>query len=113
MGSGSEIAAASGSPPAPEEGCLLCTAERLTTWHFEDEECWVADCVVCSTPMIVWRTHGLPAAEAERELLARLERVAEERYGPGGYWIDPNRRRIPDHWHAHARPEGGFFGRPA
>jgi hypothetical protein len=36
--------------------------------------------------------------------------VAEERYGPGGYWIDPNRRRIPDHWHAHARPEGGFFG---
>ena len=25
------------------------------------------------------------------------------------WWIDPERRRIPDHWHAHARPGGGFF----
>ena len=29
--------------------------------------------------------------------------------GVEGYWIDPKRRRIPDHWHAHARPAGGFF----
>ena len=95
--------------PAPEV-CLLCSAERLTDWHFEDEQCWVADCVVCSTPMIVWRTHGLPDAELERALLDRLEAVAAERYGDGGYWVDPQRRRIPDHWHAHARPQGGFFG---
>ena len=26
-----------------------------------------------------------------------------------GFWIDGERRRIPDHWHAHARPAGGFF----
>ena len=51
------------------EGCLLCTAERVTPWHFEDEECWVADCLVCSTPMIVWRVHGLPEPELERERL--------------------------------------------
>ena len=88
--------------------CLLCQAERMTAWHYEDDECWVADCVVCATPMIVWRPHGLPEADVEQELLDRLGAVAAERY-PDGYWIDGERRRIPDHWHAHARPEGGFF----
>jgi hypothetical protein len=91
------------------QGCLLCTAERITPWLFEDEECWVAECMVCATPMIMWRTHGLPDAELETTLLAQLERVAAERYGDAGYWVDAERRRIPDHWHAHARPAGGFF----
>jgi len=89
--------------------CLLCRAEHVTDWHFEDDECWVADCLVCATPMIVWRAHGLPDATGEARLLSRLERVAAARYGDVGYWIDPERRRIPDHWHAHARPAGGFF----
>ena len=31
------------------DGCLLCRAEHVTTWHFEDDECWVADCLVCAT----------------------------------------------------------------
>ncbi len=69
----------------------------------------MADCVVCATPMIVWRPHGLPDPEVEERLLARLEEVAAMRYGIEGYWVDPERRRIPDHWHAHARPAGGFF----
>jgi hypothetical protein len=89
--------------------CLLCRAERVSAWHFEDDECWVADCLVCATPMVVWRTHGLPDPHDEARLLSHLERIAVERYGDGGYWIDPERRRIPDHWHAHARPAGGFF----
>ena len=59
--------------------------------------------------MVVWRTHGVPAEVVEAALLAHLDRIATERYGTNGYWIDPERRRIPDHWHAHARPEGGFF----
>ena len=58
--------------------------------------------------MIVWRAHGLPGEEVERALLTRLETVAAARY-PDGFWIDAERRRIPDHWHAHARPSGGFF----
>jgi hypothetical protein len=41
--------------------------------------------------------------------MARLETIAAERYGDQGYWIDPERRRIPDHWHVHARPSGEFF----
>jgi hypothetical protein len=59
--------------------------------------------------MVVWRTHGLPDGNLEAMLLRVLERVAGERYGTDGFWIDPERRRIPDHWHAHARPAGGFF----
>ena len=91
------------------DACLLCSAERLTSWHLEDEDCWIADCTVCMTPMIVWRTHGLPDPDLETALLGRLERVAAARYGEEGFWVDPERRRIPDHWHAHARPAGGFF----
>jgi hypothetical protein len=92
-----------------DEACLLCTAERVTEWHLEDDQCWVADCVVCMTPMIVWRTHGLPGPELEASLLGRLGRIAAARYGDDGYYVDAERRRIPDHWHAHARPAGGFF----
>jgi hypothetical protein len=92
-----------------DEDCLLCSAERVTDRLSEDDVCWIADCLVCMTPMIVWRTHGLPDPELEASMVERLERVAAARYGDGGYYVDPERRRIPDHWHAHARPAGGFF----
>src|SRR3990170_1478246 len=84
------------------DDCQLCSADRVTPWLHEDDECWVAECLVCRTPMVVWRTHGLPDADLEATLLARLERIAGDRYGRDGFWIDPERRRIPDHWHAHA-----------
>ena len=89
--------------------CLLCSAGRVTSWLHEDDDCWVAECLVCRTPMVVWRTHGVPDADLEAALLGRLKRIAGERYGRDGFWIDPERRRIPDHWHAHARPADGFF----
>ena len=25
-----------------------------------------------------------------------------------GHWVDDDMRNIPDHYHAHARPDGGF-----
>ena len=55
-------------------------------------------------------TQGAPRVD-ERPFrrLDHLERVAAERYGDEGFYIDGERRRIPDHWHAHARPAGGFF----
>jgi hypothetical protein len=81
----------------------------MTEWHFEDDECWVADCVVCATPMVVWRPHGLPDQLMESKLLQILSVIAAGRYGEDGFWIDGERRRIPEHWHAHARPAGGFF----
>jgi hypothetical protein len=92
-----------------EDDCLLCRAEQVTARLFEDEECWVADCLVCATPMVVWRVHGHPDPEVQARLLEHLERLAATRYGDEGYWVDDRMRRIPDHWHAHARPAGGFF----
>ena len=31
----------------------------------------------------------------------------------GEFWVDDHMRNIPDHYHAHARPDGGFFGHHA
>jgi hypothetical protein len=83
--------------------CELCAADRMTTWWFEDEVCWVAECESCCVPMVVWKRHAPdPPAELREEMLARLRAVAD-RQGPPDYWIDERLRTIPDHYHAHAR----------
>jgi hypothetical protein len=92
------------------EGCDLCRAAKITPWYHEDEICWIAECEICEVPMVVWRFHGTePPAEHRRHMDARLREVAAERVGE--FWIDGHMRNIPDHFHAHARPKGGFFGR--
>jgi len=85
--------------------CDLCDAARLTRWYHEDELCWVADCELCAVPMVVWRRHGTdpPAADAAH-MTAALERVAATVFPT--FVVDPVRRNIPDHLHAHARPTG-------
>lgn len=91
------------------DGCLLCVAERITTWYHEDDVCWIADCSICATPMVVWRRHGVqpPAADLDH-MMDRLAEVAQSVFA--GHYVDANMRNIPDHFHAHARPVGGFFG---
>jgi hypothetical protein len=42
-------------------------------------------------------------------LHARLATVVSTYFGFEHY-VDDTMRRIPDHYHAHARPVGGFFG---
>jgi hypothetical protein len=49
-----------------------------------------------SRPTSTWRTCARIAEVAAREV--------------GEFFIDDHMRNIPDHWHAHARPKGGFFG---
>jgi hypothetical protein len=84
--------------------CELCEAARLTTWHYEDDVCWVADCEICAVPMVVWRTHGTdPSPEDHEHMLAQLSRVADAVLGAGTWSLDPTMRQIPDHFHAHAR----------
>jgi hypothetical protein len=91
------------------EGCLLCRAERRTPWHLEDDICWIAECELCAVPMVVWRFHGTePPAAHVAHMHARLREVAAVELGR--FYVDGHMRNIPDHWHAHARPEGGFFG---
>ena len=52
--------------------------------------------------MVVWRRHGPdPPAEERDHMLARLSEVAASRLG--AFRVDPVMRRIPDHFHAHAR----------
>ena len=90
--------------------CELCEAARLTEWFFEDDECWIAECEMCAVPMVVWRRHDPdPPAVTRAALWERLSSVVIEFYGFDHY-IDENMRSIPDHYHAHARPRGGFFG---
>jgi hypothetical protein len=89
---------------------MLCRAERITPWYHEDDVCWIAECDICAVPMVVWRSHGVAPPAPDREhMLSRLADVA--RVQVGEYWLDDHMRNIPDHWHAHARPQGGFFGR--
>jgi hypothetical protein len=76
----------------------------MTTWYHEDDVCWIADCEVCDTPMVVWRHHGTSPPEDERaHMLAALEAVAAARFGEVAFNLDPVMRQVPDHFHAHAR----------
>ena len=96
---------------ATDPDCPLCEAAQITDWHYEDDEVWICDCEICATPMVVWWPHGMPDAGTEARLLDRLRGVAAQVYGgEDAFYIDDFRRNIPDHWHAHARPKGGFFG---
>ena len=77
-------------------GCELCAARPLTPWFHTDDTCWVAECLICRTPMVVWRRHGAdPPPEDREHMLARLSEVAAERLGEGGFRIDGVMRRIP------------------
>jgi hypothetical protein len=90
--------------------CELCAAARITPWYYEDETCWIAECEICEVPMVVWRSHGTqPPVAALEHMHACLREVAASHFGP--IYIDDNMRNIPDHHHAHGRPQGGFFGR--
>lgn len=92
--------------------CELCRADRITHWYSEDEHGWVADCEICSTPMVVWREHGVvPPEPVVEHLVARLRDAATSRYGVGRFSIDRHMRQIPDHFHAHARPSAGAAAR--
>lgn len=93
----------------PAENCPLCRADHHSRWFAEEELYWIAECDVCAVPMAVYRKHGMPTPEEEKLMLDALAKVADAEFGPG-WWLDPERRRIPDHWHAHARPPWGFFG---
>lgn len=89
--------------------CELCEAAKLSQWFHEDDRCWVAECESCAVPMVVWRPHGTEPPETDvSHMLGRLEAVARASFGE--FWLDDDRRSIPDHWHVHARPKGGFNG---
>lgn len=98
--------------PTPDGDCPLCRAERLTPWYLDDDLCWIAECTICTVPMVVLRSHDKdPDAATKAELHARLAAVVGEHF-TFEHYVDDDMRQIPDHYHAHARPVGGFFGHP-
>ena len=100
---------ATGSELFKDPRCDLCEAARITPWFHEDDVCWIAECEICATPMVVWRWHGTePSDEHRSHMMEHLARVATEVFGE--HYVDGHMRNIPDHFHAHARPKGGFFG---
>jgi hypothetical protein len=91
--------------------CELCEAARITPWYYDDETCWIAECEICEVPMVVWRQHGTHPPQADKDYMhARLREVAAAHFDENIY-IDDHMRNIPDHYHAHGRPSGGFWGR--
>jgi hypothetical protein len=98
------------APGPPLDGCDLCEAARITEWFHEDEVCWIAECEICAVPMVVWRVHDVaPPPQTLTHMHDRLAEVVATYFGFEHY-VDDNMRNIPDHYHAHARPRGGFFG---
>jgi|ERR1019366_1197553 hypothetical protein len=89
---------------SPSNLCELCQGAAITTRYFEDGECWIADCVICRVPMVVWRQHDpVPCDEVRQDLLARLSTVADTFFEGRPWYFDDHMRKIPDHYHAHAR----------
>ena len=95
-----------------KSACELCEAARFTEWFYEDDECWIAECEACSVPMVVWRVHSsAPSDEVKTSLHAKLAAVVDRHFDYEHY-VDDNMRQIPEHYHAHARARGQFFGSP-
>lgn len=90
--------------PPPDAECELCRADRFTHWYAVTADGWVADCEVCSVPMVVWWDHGPEApAPVREELFAALAVAADDRFGAGNWQLDTTMRQVPEHFHAHAR----------
>lgn len=93
-----------------EGKCELCEAAKMSEWFYEDDECWIAECESCGVPMVVWRPHDpTPPSDVRSRLHDKLGEVVAQHFD-FEMRIDDNMRTIPDHYHAHARPKGGFYG---
>lgn len=93
-----------------ERPCELCEASRMTEWFHEDDECWIAECEACYVPMVVWKRHdNAPPDDVKARLHERLATVVHTHFEYEHY-VDDNMRQIPEHYHAHARPKGAFYG---
>jgi hypothetical protein len=88
------------------DDCDLCEAARITPWYHEDDICWIAECEICATPMVVWRGHGVaPPADELAHMHSQLANVVLEYFGSDTHDDHAQHRPLP-----RGRPVGGFFG---
>lgn len=84
----------------------------MTEWYHEDDICWIAECEVCSVPMVVWRWHGTePDDDDLQHMLRLLDEVSARVFAGEEFSIDRTMRQIPDHFHAHARDRNWWYRR--
>jgi hypothetical protein len=89
---------------SPSDACDLCRASPLTQRYYDDDECWIADCLVCRVPMVVWSEHQRePPSAVRSRLIDRLGVVADTFFSGRSWYYDDRMRRIPEHYHGHAR----------
>ena len=77
--------------------CLLCKAEHLTKWYYEDELIYICDCKTCHIPMVVLKRHGMDVTDAE---MVHMRRKACEVFGDC-ITFRTGQRQIKDHLHWH------------
>ena len=86
------------------ETCPLCQAEKLTHWFEETDLYWIALCKTCNVPMVVLKRHDTDISVDEAaDMISALAEIADEFFGTSIWRLDRECRKIPDHWHAHAR----------
>lgn len=99
-----------------DPNCPLCRAEKLTVWHYADPDglWWIADCLTCGMPLLVFGGHGRwktgPISEDYQKIMGKFFEICEKRFGYNGYCIDGNSHQFPDHVYFHGRPRNEALG---
>ena len=84
--------------------CELCNLEKRTKWYYEDKYFVVCECETCKTPMIVLRRHDTKLNQEEMiDLMWIIKTQFNVFHQVVRGELDQNRRKVPDHWHAHIR----------
>jgi len=77
--------------------CPLCKKEKLTHWYYEGPEFWIADCLTCNIPMLVWNKHVKDIPEEKKKELVKF---VKKHFGDQ-VKIRWRMNKIKDHFHFH------------
>ncbi len=86
--------------------CELCELAATTHWYAQRVEPFpftILDCDSCDVPMVVLGAHrARPDADERAVMQQALAEVADARSAAGSFF-DDHMRKIPEHYHWHAR----------
>jgi len=95
--------------------CDLCKAEKKTHWYYPEKRedlltnkarYWIADCLTCKVPMVVYREHTTrPPKEMIDKMMEHAHRIGRDVYGDDKYKLRFENRKIKDHYHFHIEPK--------
>ena len=92
---------------AVHDGLRAVRGGAATEWFYEDDDCWIAECGACRVPMVVWNVHD-PDPPDEIKACSTPGCRRDHREFEDDHCVDDDLRSVPTHYHAHARPRGGF-----